>query len=298
MAGNRQTLVGKYCIKCGKVLPLGDFAMNKEWKSQSYHDIWCKECAKKSLKTKEDVARYCYENNRHWEDKYWEACKVRAQKTMSTSDLILKATDETKRQKAAIQIVAQTWLSIMNNNAYYQYEDHDEASTTALNNPEAQTDSPETSEKPKWDKTWRGYYTDSQIREQTEAFDGYVKAYGIDMNDLNLVDSTRKLLKASMNADIADDRFRRGEINMQECKAAHALYEEYSKMTTFAACVQAKNKVGVTDEDSLGMIIERLESTGLLGENNYTFEPDQVDMIISDFRHTIAAVGTSIGGYE
>lgn len=118
------------------------------------------------------------------------------------------------------------------------------------------------------------------------------------MNDLNLVDSTRKLLKASLNADIADDKFRRGEITMQECRAAHSLYEEYSKMTTFAACVQAKNKVGVTDEDSLGEIIERLESNGFLGTNDYTFDQDQVDMIIADFRHTIAAVGTSIGGFE
>ena len=37
-----------------------------------------------------------------------------------------------------------------------------------------------------------------------------------------------------------------------------------------------------TDEDSLGMIIERLESTGLLGENDFTFEDFGLDNPVYD----------------
>ena len=64
MAGNQKSngktgIIGKYCIKCGKVLPLENFAPNKDWTSQQYHDVWCLECAKKHIKTVNDIKQYC-----------------------------------------------------------------------------------------------------------------------------------------------------------------------------------------------------------------------------------------------
>ena len=73
---------------------------------------------------------------------------------------------------------------------------------------------------------------------------------------------------------------------------------DYSKDTLVSAIMQSKQKQGTGELDSLGVIIDRLESTGRLGDNDFQFEPDQIDLILADFRHTIAAVGQSIGGYE
>lgn len=127
-------------------------------------------------------------------------------------------------------------------------------------------------------------------------YDEYVNKY--DITEPNHIDSIRKLLKASLNADIAADRYRRGEINAQEYRQAQQVFMDYSKDTLVSAIMQSKQKQGTGELDSLGVIIDRLESTGRLGDNDFQFEPDQIDLILADFRHTIAAVGQSIGGYE
>lgn len=289
-------LVGKLCVKCGQILPLSDFPSNKEWKSQSYHDSWCKECGKKYVNSKEDVVQYCYENNRHWEDSYWEACKRKGQAEMTKTDAIFKASTEAKRIKIAESICAKQWLTLMNNASFYRYEEHDQAVSAALiegNEPDEEEG--KEAEKPVWSKTWRGYYTPSQIAELDETFDLYVSQYGI--TELNHLDATRKLIKTSYNADIAADRYKRGEITAQEYRQAQAVYTDYSKETMLSALEQGKQQQ-VVEVDSLGEIIEALESGGFLGENNFQFEPDQIDAVMADFRHTIAAVGQSIGGYE
>ena len=69
----------KLCVKCNRVLPLGDFYQNKDWVAQRYHDAWCKECAAQNCKDKESLERYCYENNRKWKDNFWDSAAKKAQ---------------------------------------------------------------------------------------------------------------------------------------------------------------------------------------------------------------------------
>ena len=63
----------KLCIKCNRSLPLSEFYPNKKWAAQSYHDAWCKECAQRYCTDQESLKQYCFENNRKWEDSYWDS---------------------------------------------------------------------------------------------------------------------------------------------------------------------------------------------------------------------------------
>ena len=42
---------------------------------------------------------------------------------------------------------------------------------------------------------------------------------------------------------------------------------------------------------SLGMIVAKIEMSGELDTPQVAFPPDDIDRIINDFRHTVAAVG-------
>jgi len=69
----------KLCVRCNRVLPLGDFYPNKAWAAQRYHDVWCKECAAQYCKDQDTLKQYCYENNRQWKDNYWDSALKKAQ---------------------------------------------------------------------------------------------------------------------------------------------------------------------------------------------------------------------------
>lgn len=59
-----------------------------------------------------------------------------------------------------------------------------------------------------YSKVWRGNFTEEQIAALDAMYEEYEKDY--DMSTVNRRDAVRKLIKASMNVDIAEDRLRRG----------------------------------------------------------------------------------------
>lgn len=75
----KKIIQSKLCIRCNKVLPMADFYPNKGWVAQSYRDAWCKECAGKYCHSKDDLKQYCYENNRKWDDRFYETANKKAQ---------------------------------------------------------------------------------------------------------------------------------------------------------------------------------------------------------------------------
>ena len=109
------------------------------------------------------------------------------------------------------------------------------------------------------------------------------------LDNVSMRDYARKVVKASMNADIAEDRMRKGQITASEYKEAQRIFDDLSKSSNFAAC---RRKPGESSGlGSLGEIIMRLEISGGLKENGFTFPEDDVDKIIRDFRHTFISVG-------
>lgn len=274
----------KYCLRCQKVLPAAMFFPNKDWTQQMRRDAWCKDCAIVFCKTKENVKRYCRENNRVFKESGWIQAINRAQLSLSKDpEYIAPDATSAKRAKMEETSAARGYLMLMNQAAFYEFAD-----TSGMADPE------EPEEKPKqqqpdltYDKKWRGYFTPEQIELLEDIYAQYEEDFVLD--NVSMRDYARKVAKASLNADIAEDRMRRGEISASEYKEAQKIFDDLSKSSNFAAC---RRKPGETAGlGSLGEIIMRLEIAGELKENGFTFPPDDVDKIILDFRHTLAAVG-------
>lgn len=138
-----------------------------------------------------------------------------------------------------------------------------------------------------YSRVWRGTYTPEQIEMLDEQYAKLENDFELD--DENRRDYARKVIRASLNADIAEDKYRRGEISLKEYKDAANLFDNLSKSSEFAAC---KRKPGETSGmGSLGEIILQVELSGALNERKDEFPPDQIDAILNDFYHAFVAAG-------
>lgn len=104
-----------------------------------------------------------------------------------------------------------------------------------------------------YNKKWRGNFTDEQIEALEDIYSQYEEDFVLD--NVNIRDYARKVAKASLNADIAEDRMRRGEISASDYKEAQKIFDDLSKSSNFAAC---RRKPGDSSGlGSLGEIIQR-----------------------------------------
>lgn len=113
-------------------------------------------------------------------------------------------------------------------------------------------------EKPHFSKEWGGYYTDQQIEIMNDKYERYEDDFVLD--NVSIQDYARKVVKASLNADIAEQKYRRGDIGLTEYRDALRVFDDLSKSSNFAAC---RRKPGeAAGLGSLGEIILRIEVDG------------------------------------
>lgn len=288
MAAQKKKVPSKLCLKCNRVLPLGDFYPNKKWTAQSYRDTWCKECATKYCKDQETVKQYCFENNRAWKDSYWDSAMKKAQRILATNaDYIDPKTTSTKRRELEEINAAKQFFTQMNMANVYSYVENISKDGNCIL-PMSELEEAQNSHKEElvYNHTWRGSFTASQIQALEEIYEQYEEDFVLD--NVSMRDYARKVAKASQNADIAEDRMRRGEISASEYKEIQRIFDDLSKSSNFAAC---KRKPGeASGMGSLGDIILKLEVNGDLNFNGFTFPEDDIDKIIKDFRHTLTAI--------
>lgn len=150
-----------------------------------------------------------------------------------------------------------------------------------------QKEEEELANRPTYSRVWRGTYTSEQIEMLDEQYEKLENDFELD--DENRRDYARKVIRASLNADIAEDKYRRGEISLKEYKDAANLFDNLSKSSEFAAC---KRKPGETSGmGSLGEIILQVELSGALCNRKDDFEQDQIDAILNDYYHAFVAAG-------
>lgn len=277
--------LSKLCVRCNKVLPLGDFYPNKAWVSQRSRDAWCKQCVAQYCKDKETLKQYCYENNRQWKDSFWESAIKKAQYVLATDkDYINPRVSDKRKKEIENSTTVRQFFSFMNLSQFYFFVDNvGEKSEGALNDKLTASDP----NKRNYNRKWGGFFTDEEIEALEDIYSQYEEDFVLD--NVNIRDYARKVAKASLNADIAEDKMRRGQISAGEYKEAQRIFDDLSKSSNFAAC---KRKPGeASGMGSLGEIIMRLEVSGELSENGFTFPEDDVDKIIKDYRHTLHAVG-------
>lgn len=282
----RTSVASKLCVRCNRVLPLGDFYPNKAWAAQRYHDVWCKECVSRYCKDQETQKTYCYENNRKWEDKFWDSAQKKAQYLLSTdAEFIDPKTTQKRRKEIENRVAVRQFFSMMNLVQFYGYVENvgeDGKFIPEDREPEQGSGSGRT-----YNKKWGGTFTEEEIDRLEDIYSQYDEDFVQD--NVSMRDYARKVAKASLNADIAEDKFRRGEISAGEYKEAQKIFDDLSKSSNFAAC---RRKPGeASGMGSLGEIITRLEVSGKQKTNGFHFPEDDVDKIIADFRYTLKSVG-------
>lgn len=281
-------VASKLCIRCNRALPLGEFYPNKAWANQRYRDAWCKECVTQYCHDKETLQQYCYENNRQWKDSYWDSALKKAQYVLATdADYLNPKTSAKKKKDIENRTATKQFFSLMNLGPFYYYVENVGDDGHFVLDVDEKKEEEDKQPKQKYNRKWGGFFSDEQIEALEDIYAQYEEDFVLD--NVNIRDYARKVAKASLNADIAEDKARRGEISQGEYKEAQKIFDDLSKSSNFAAC---RRKPGeASGMGSLGEIIMRLEVSGVLKTNGFTFPEDDVDKIIKDFRQTLHSVG-------
>lgn len=279
----------KLCIRCNRILPLEKFSANKLWASQQYRDAWCTECTKNFCVDMETVKRYCFENNRKFKEKAWEAAKKKAAYDLNNNKVYLNPmTPPEVKQKEEALATARAFLIVKNMSYAYEYEENIHVADSTRD--EVVHEFTDEANKPYYDKVWQGLFTKEQVEWMEEKYAQYAEDFVLD--NVNMQDYTRKVIKASLNADLAEDRMRRGQGTPDEYAKAQKIFDDLSKSSNFAAC---RRKPGESaGMGSLGEIILKLETQGYLDENPYTFPDDDVDKVIQAYKYTIESIGMEL----
>ena len=285
----KKKVASKLCIKCNRILPLEKFSANKLWASQQYRDAWCTECVSNYVKDEETVKEYCFHNNRKFKEKAWEAARKKAAYDLNNNKEYLHPMTTPERKKELEALAQAKAFLVVKNNAYaYEYEENlrvaDETREAVVHEYTDEKD------KPYYDKVWQGWFTKDQVAWMEEKYAQYGDDFVLD--NVNMQDYTRKVIKASLNADLAEDRMRRGQGTPDEYMKAQKIFDDLSKSSNFAAC---RRKPGEsTGMGSLGEIILKLETQGYLDENPYTFPDDDIDKVIQAYKYTLESIGMDI----
>ena len=279
----------KLCIKCNRILPLEKFSANRLWASQQYRDAWCTECTREFCVDEETVKEYCFHNNRKFKEKAWEAAKKKAAYDLNNNKVWLNPmTDPEVKKKEESLAQARAFLVIKNNAYAYEYEENIHVKDVTRD--EIVHEFTDEKDKPYYDQVWQGWFTPSQVEWMNSKYEQYSEDFVLD--NINLQDYARKVIKASLNADLAEDRMRRNQGSPDEYMKAQKVFDDLSKSSNFAAC---RRKPGESaGMGSLGEIILRLETQGYLDQNPYTFPDDDVDKIIEAYQYTLKAVGMEL----
>ena len=285
----KRKTAAKLCVRCNRILPQEKFSANKLWASQQYRDAWCTECAKNFCTDEETVKRYCFENNRKFKEVAWEAAKKKATYDLNSNKVYLNPmTPPEKKKEEEALAQAKAFFSLKNNSYAYEYEENIHVADSTRN--EVVHEFTDEKNKPYYDKVWQGWFTPEQVEWMEEKYAQYSEDFVLD--NVNMQDYTRKVIKASLNADLAEDRMRRGQGTPDEYMKAQKIFDDLSKSSNFAAC---RRKPGEsTGMGSLGEIILKLETQGYLDENPYTVPDDDIDEVIKAYKYTLEAIGMEI----
>lgn len=276
----------KVCIRCQKPKPLTEFHPNKGWKEQQGRDVWCKDCVAQ-CGTKEMLREYFWDNNREWNEQIWAQARVKAEKMAATNLTFQKSNDE-RRKMILDRLTCQQVPTVMN--SLYKFVDNTNGGKYAS----FQQAEEETSLEPKEDpdakvfsEKFNGYFNKSELTYLEDYYNGLEEDF--ELNDTNLRDIAKKLAKASLQADKAQDMFMAGRCDFSVVKDALSQFDLLSKSGNFAAC---KRKPG--DNNGLGSWAEityKLETTGHPCTRKIEWPKDDVDKTIDEFRYIVEALG-------
>lgn len=276
----------KLCLRCHKPKELTDFYANRDWEEQLGKDVWCKECVNR-CSSKDEMREYFWENNREWSERIWESATKKAEAMAAKNETYVKSSEE-RRAMILERLTCQQVPTLFA--AHYKFVDNTK-NGVALSYQEAKE---------------RGMIFDTEdanIKIYSKEFNGnfkphelqYLEAYyasleqDFDLDTENLRDYARKLAKASLQADKAQDDYGAGRCDLSTVKDALAQFDMLSKSANFAACKRKPGEGG--GMGSWSELTYKLETSGHPCTRKIEWEKDDVDRTIMEFKHIVDALG-------
>jgi hypothetical protein len=283
----------RLCVHCGQTKPLSSYYSNKDWIDNDKKDCWCKQCLAK-IRTKDELRRYFWENNRMWKENVWEnACK-QGELQAAKSTAYQKSNDE-RRQILLESIACPLVFKLMQQTQNYKYEEHkkdvnvndyDEAKETGKI-VDISTTKPKDKNIKVYNEFFNGEFKPAEIEYLEEYYKGLEQNFNL--SDTSLRDNAKKLAKASLLVDKIQNDYMAGRCSSQDVKDAIAQYDLLMKTGNFAACKRKPgDKEGMSSWSELTL---HLETHGFLADKLVYWDKDDVDRTIEEFRYITEAIG-------
>ena len=281
----------RLCFHCNQTKPLAQFYSNRDWVDNGGKDKWCKQCLAK-IRTKDEMRRYFWENNREWKENVWENALKQAEPQAAKSTVYQKS-NEDRRRILLESLACPIMPSLMQKTQNYKYEDHTQDVNTNSYD-EAKESGKIVESGPTKDrnlKVYNEFFNGEFKPAEIEYLENYYRGLeqDFDLSDTSLRDNAKKLAKASLLVDKVQNDYMAGRCSLQDVKDAIAQYDLLMKTGNFAAC---KRKPG--DKGGLGSWAEiafQLETTGHPCTRQITWTKDDVDRTIDEFAYIAESLG-------
>ena len=276
----------KLCLKCNRVKPLTDFYSNRDWGEQLNRDIWCKDCVNRCA-TKDQMREYFWENHREWDDKIWQKAEEKAEKLASNNMTYQKANDD--RRKVILERLTCQQVPVYMSIFYKYVENGEDGKTITYADAKASGQIVEEADPDikTYSHKFNGYFKPNELEYLEEYYAGLEEDFTL--SDTNLRDIARKLAKASLQADKAQDDFMAGRCDYSVVKDAISQFDLLSKSGNFAAC---KKKPGDTAGlSSWSELTMKLETSGHPCTRKIEWPKDDVDRVIDSYGYIVESLG-------
>ena len=283
----------RLCLHCNQTRPLSNFFSNRDWVDNGKKDKWCKQCIAK-IRTKDEMRRYFWENNREWKENVWENALKQAELQAAKSTVYQKSNAD--RQAVLLESIACPIMpSLMQRTMNYKFEDH-------YNNPYSNDydqakqngEIVELNPKTKQDKNlkvynqfFNGEFKPAEIEYLEKLYNDF--AHDFNLSDVSLKDNAKKLAKASLLVDKVQNDYMAGRCSLQDVKDAIAQYDLLMKTGNFAACKRKLDDAG--GMGSWSELTLYLETHGFTCDKLVQWPKDDVDKTIEEFKYIVESLG-------
>lgn len=261
------------------------------------HDLWCKDCVRNKINSKEDLIDYCYANKRVFSEVLYDKCEKNVDESLNRDLDYLKISDEDKKKKHRFDLIKKMYLKQMNLKLYYKVAEDRSVDEQISNYLEEQiiqktfeaakelvsdeVNNLNFDEIKHYDNVWHGDFSDGEIEFLNNYYANLETQF--DITDSHMEDNFREVAKSALEKTLAYNAKRRGEPGASDrYKEAVDIYIKLSNQAKLSNSQRTANdRIGFSD---LGTLIKMVEDTGALCRKQ-EFEKDDVDLILGDFYH-------------
>jgi len=283
----------RLCAHCGMTKPLSNYYSNKDWLENGQKDSWCKNCLAK-IKTKDEMRRYFWENNRQWKENVWENACEQGKLQAAKSTVYQKSNDD-RRQILLEAIACPIVLQLMKQKQNYKYEEH-KKDTNVNNYDEAKkagrivdigSVKPVDKNVKVYNEFFNGEFKPAEIEHLTKYYQRLGEGFNFS-TDFTLEDNAKKLAKQSFIVDKMQNDFLAGRCSAQDVKDAMSLYDMLLKTGNFAACKRKPDeKSGMS---SFSELTQYCETHGFPCVDLVIWDKDSVDVAIDNLNYIIESL--------